>query len=631
MSTEYIELKKLVKSPLNARKTVSKTACEELKASILAHGLMQNLVVTDASKGKYHVIAGARRLEALKALQKDGLFAPDYTVPCQIVGDEHAAEMSLAENVVRQAMHPADQFEAFAALIDGGHAAAQVAVRFGVSERLVEQRMRLARVAPELLAEYRAEKLTLDALTAFTVTDDHRKQLAVYESLAEWELKRPDTIRRHLTEEMLNADDKLAKFVTLEAYQAAGGTVKTDLFGDDVYLENPELLHSMVREKLALAEKELLAEGWMWALAATERDWQVMQGHSRIQPEEEEMPAEVLAELEKLESEQSEAANAADDAAAEDDQETYDAMNEKIDEIGNKMDEITDSFKRFTPDQMKNAGCYAYIAEDGGLVVEKGLVNRDDAKKTAQKATGATDSDEPAPKAKGLPQSLLDDLATHRMQAAKVAIASNPAIAFDLMVYTAACRILGNSFIYDGADIQFNPHLGSHNVNRTETPAGDAHDAIRAVLPVEWLKAKDDAARFEAFRELTADEKHRLLAYCVSDTLRPNLDDGKPTAYDIALAQTGMNVADYWRPTKDNFLSRVTSQQLLEIGQEIFGGNFSAQYAKAKKSELVTLLDKGFTNPEKAMDREKVSRLMRWLPAGMAFGRAETAKGKKAA
>ena len=43
---------------------------------------------------------------------------------------------SLAENTVRLAMHPADEFEAFTALIDKGDTAAQVAERFGVDESL---------------------------------------------------------------------------------------------------------------------------------------------------------------------------------------------------------------------------------------------------------------------------------------------------------------------------------------------------------------------------------------------------------------------------------------------------------------------------------------------------------------
>ncbi|MGV2336353.1 MAG UNVERIFIED_CONTAM: ParB N-terminal domain-containing protein [Planctomycetaceae bacterium] len=59
-----IAVSRLAKSPLNARRTSNNSGIEELKASILAHGLMQNLVVTDAGDGSFLVIAGGRRLEA---------------------------------------------------------------------------------------------------------------------------------------------------------------------------------------------------------------------------------------------------------------------------------------------------------------------------------------------------------------------------------------------------------------------------------------------------------------------------------------------------------------------------------------------------------------------------------------
>ena len=52
-------------------------------------------------------------------------------------------------------MHPADQFEAFRALIDGGATPSAIAARFGIAESLVVKRMKLGRVAPALLAIYR--------------------------------------------------------------------------------------------------------------------------------------------------------------------------------------------------------------------------------------------------------------------------------------------------------------------------------------------------------------------------------------------------------------------------------------------------------------------------------------------
>ena len=57
-------------------------------------------------------------------------------------------EISLAENVVRAPMHPADQFEAFKAVIDEGNAIADVAARFGVSEAVVAKRLKWDARAP---------------------------------------------------------------------------------------------------------------------------------------------------------------------------------------------------------------------------------------------------------------------------------------------------------------------------------------------------------------------------------------------------------------------------------------------------------------------------------------------------
>ncbi len=293
----------LEKSPLNARRTVRQDGIGELKASILAHGLMQNLVATDAGNGTYRVIAGGRRLEAIRSLQSEGKLPEDFEVPCQIVTETHALEMSLAENTVRLAMHPADQFEAFAALIEQGDNAAQVAERFGIEENLVLKRMKLARVAPSLLEEYRKDGLTLECLMAFTITDDHRRQMKVFKSLQDWQKDDPSAIRACLTEKLVEASDKLARFVGMDAYLAAGGTSRADLFGDEVYLEKPALLHRLAEKKLDAIRKELEAEGWGWVQIDPERNWEFVNRCSRIQPKLIDAPADLLDLKTKLDSE----------------------------------------------------------------------------------------------------------------------------------------------------------------------------------------------------------------------------------------------------------------------------------------------------------------------------------------
>ena len=101
---------------------------------------------------------------------------------CRIVpGSADSVEISLTENVVRAPMHPADQFEAFRALVDDGNSVADIAARFGISETAVKQRLRLSRVSPTVFrGAYRSGDLTLEQVQAFAVSDDHAHQNLIY-------------------------------------------------------------------------------------------------------------------------------------------------------------------------------------------------------------------------------------------------------------------------------------------------------------------------------------------------------------------------------------------------------------------------------------------------------------------
>jgi hypothetical protein len=52
---------------------------------------MQNLVVTEGEKGKYYVVAGARRLAAMNALQKTGKLPKGMCLKC-LDGNRHNAD-----------------------------------------------------------------------------------------------------------------------------------------------------------------------------------------------------------------------------------------------------------------------------------------------------------------------------------------------------------------------------------------------------------------------------------------------------------------------------------------------------------------------------------------------------------
>ena len=132
---ETIALNKLVPSPNNVRKRSDGEADAQLKADIAARGLLQNLVVRKGKRGLYEVEAGSRRLTALKALADEGVIAKNLGIVCLVLegSESQIREAGLAENFQRLAMNPADEAQAFAAIIATGVSVEDVAKRFGLT------------------------------------------------------------------------------------------------------------------------------------------------------------------------------------------------------------------------------------------------------------------------------------------------------------------------------------------------------------------------------------------------------------------------------------------------------------------------------------------------------------------
>ena len=372
-----IALDRLSVAPENVRKTPPAAAAEaELKASIATHGLLENLVVrTDGPNGGYAVVAGGRRLAALKALAADGALDAAHPVPCLVVdGDAMSVELSLAENVIRIAMHPADHVTAFTKLAESGVTAPAIAARFGMSERLVEQRLRLGNAAPELIEAYRADEIDLETLKAFAVTTDHRRRMAVWEQVAN-QGYRPAAwqVKRLLTEERVPANSSVARFVGVDAYEAAGGPVLRDLFAAEdesgVWFEDPALLNKLATAKLGQTVKDL-ATRWHWAAAMLEVDWTSMASYGRIHPEPATPTDQETAEIERLRAREDELDNLGEDDWTE-------ALAEEAEAIETRTCEIHATIEAratYRAEDYAIAGCIAMIGRDGELQVIQGLV-----------------------------------------------------------------------------------------------------------------------------------------------------------------------------------------------------------------------------------------------------------------
>ena len=133
-------------NPYQPRRAASGAGIAELAASIRQYGLMSPLSVRRAERGQYELIAGQRRLEALRLL---GEAATDALVlPAR---DEDCALMALIENLQREDLTCFEEAEAYrAAIRDHGLSQEELAHRLGRSASCIANRLRLLRLPEEV-------------------------------------------------------------------------------------------------------------------------------------------------------------------------------------------------------------------------------------------------------------------------------------------------------------------------------------------------------------------------------------------------------------------------------------------------------------------------------------------------
>ena len=437
-----------------------------------------------------------------------------------MVGDDAPeSELSLTENVVRAAMHPADQVEAFAGLATGGATVADIAARFGVTEKLVEQRLRLGNAAPVLLEAYREGGIDLEVLTAFAVTADRDRQIAVWEQVKE-QGYRPGAwqIKRMLTEDRVAARTAIARFVGVEAYEAAGGAVTRDLFADEddngVWLDDPALLDRLATAKLEAAANDLRPE-WKWAEARLDMDWSANARFGRIISTPATPTEEERAEIGRLDVREDELTNL-------DDEEWTEALVEEADAIEARNDEIKASLEaraEFLEADRAISGCIATIREDGELRLIKGLVRPEDMpqRKGAADGTEADSADgesdygtleaprisgpaaspvDPRAEARkeaGVGIGLADDLRAIRTTLVKAHLARDFEAAFDLLLFQMGRAVFTGGYQADALDIAIRetpdrPPLRMNDDTFAQHSPGEGLLADRSSLPFDWME-----------------------------------------------------------------------------------------------------------------------------------------------
>jgi ParB family chromosome partitioning protein len=655
LELQTIPLNKLVLSPKNVRKTpASAEADAELYASIKETGLKQNLLVHKVG-AKFHVHAGGRRLAALQKLAEEKVIKSTRPVPCSVEDPDQAEDTSTAENMVRAAMHAADQFEAFATLRAKGRTEDQIATQFGITTDLVRRRLKLASVAPELMDIFRAGDMSLDCVMAFTLTDDHARQIEVWERVKQQYNPSAHNIRHQLTQKSYSGGSKLAKFVGIDAYKKAGGRVIEDLFAerDAMHLEDPDLLEKLAQEKLeGLAAEQ--AKTWKWAEAHIETDYDSFRPYGRVYPQPLDPDPDLQAELAKLQKRQEE-------LETEYDEETWtDALQEEEEQIYDRIREIEDieaANVAYAEDAYGIAGCIVTINYDGEARIEAGLVRpedipsaddttSDDGESDASDDGDATpsstiempqstgrsavplDPTAAARKAQGIPQALADDLRATRHQILQAHLAADYGTAYDAMLYAMALSVLGSYRSNAPLDVSLRPAMtmGSREVLK-DSVAQRMLEALNEGLNLAWmeLEAPQD---FAALCELPDADKQALFAWCAAHALKQQLsnDTGANPVIEAIGGRLSVDVAVCWRPTSDSYWGRVKKDHALDTAKTLIGDRWANDKSGLRKTEIAKAMEQAFAeNAQEAagLTAATAAKTARWLPDGMGFGESD--------
>lgn len=447
---EHIALSKLVPSPENVRRTNSQVGVGELADSIDAHGLIQNLTVRKGAKGKFEVVAGARRLAALRLLVKEGRFQNNTEIPCHVLDGQSDTEISLAENMMRERMHPVDEIEAFRKLNDDGMTPEAIGDRFGISHMTVRRRLKLAHLSPRILEAMRADEITQQQAEALALSDDHAAQEAAWFSTEYGWQRQPHNLREILSKEQVRGNHKLARFVTVEAYRNAGGAVVTDLFSDDAesFLSDRPLLVRLASEKLTEIAEQCKAEGWLWVEPDIEGNAHIGANFQRIHARSILPTEEQAAEAEKLSAEYDELADFLNSEGGSD--EELAAASDKLDAVERRQQEIRESLHAFHPEELALAGCLVTVDYDGEAKISRGWVRPDDW--PSIKALHGVEDVEPSEGTRSAPEAednsdngtlsaaLVEELTSIRTAALRVEMTRKPTVSLAAILHPLLVR-----------------------------------------------------------------------------------------------------------------------------------------------------------------------------------------------
>ena len=178
------------RNPYQPRVTFDEESIAELAQSIRQVRLIQPLVVRKAPDGAYELVAGERRLRAVKSLGME-------SVTCiveQGMEDESSAMMALIENLQREDLHYLEEAQCYNTLLSTYNLTQEeLAARLGKSQSSIANKLRLLRLPEEVKSAMAEAHLTERHARALLKLKDEKTQLALVDKIAKKSLSVMET------------------------------------------------------------------------------------------------------------------------------------------------------------------------------------------------------------------------------------------------------------------------------------------------------------------------------------------------------------------------------------------------------------------------------------------------------
>ena len=177
-----INLEFLQKNPFQPRISIDLSNLNELISSIEENGLLQPIIVSKTNDTDYTIIAGHRRYEAFKFLNKK-------TIPAIVkenVSSKDLAILSLSENLIRENLHPIENAIAIKNILDNGIVESQnkLANYVGLSKGHISKLMNILKLPNKFIQKIKQDDYKdINILILLNKIDDELLLFNIYDKI----------------------------------------------------------------------------------------------------------------------------------------------------------------------------------------------------------------------------------------------------------------------------------------------------------------------------------------------------------------------------------------------------------------------------------------------------------------